>query len=85
MILHRRAAQRQPMIAAQQADGLGSCRIGVLHGLRLIQHHVIERHLGEFRGIANQRSIRRQHEIVIADPRRSRAPAPYAPGRGAAA
>ena len=42
MILHRRAAERQAMVAAQQAHGLGRFGAGILDGLGFVENHVIE-------------------------------------------
>ena len=72
-------------VAAQQADGLGGRGVGVLDGLRFVEHHVIELDFGELRGVANQRAVRGQDEVVLARSARCRAPGRCAPGRGAAA
>ena len=42
VIFDRRAAQRQPVVAAQKADRLGRFGGGVLDGLRLVEDHVVE-------------------------------------------
>ena len=65
VVLHRRAAERQTMRAAQQAHRFGGSRGGVLDGLRFVQHHVIELDLGQLRGIAQQRAVGGQHQVVL--------------------
>ena len=43
--------------------------VGVLDGLRLVQHHVVELDLGELGGVAEQRAVGGQHQVVIGDQR----------------
>ncbi len=69
MVLHRRAAERQAMRAAQQAHGFGRGRGRVLHRLRFVQHHVVEIHFGQLRRIAQQGAVGGQHQIVLRDQR----------------
>ena len=65
MVLDRRAAERQAMVAAQQARRLGGLGARVLDGLRLVEDHVVEAHVLQERRVAAQRAVGRQHEVVV--------------------
>ena len=68
MVLDRRAAQREPMLAAQQPRGLGPGGCGVLDGLRLVEDRVLELDVLQLQRIAPQRSVGREHEVVPVEP-----------------
>jgi hypothetical protein len=82
MVLYRRAAEGQAMRAAQQAHRFGRGGGGVLDGLRLIQHDVVEFHFRELGGVAQHGAVGGQHQIVLADQRRVARQARCAPARG---
>ncbi len=63
MVLHRRAAQRQAIPAAQQAGGLGRLAVRVLDRLRLVQDDVVEFHLPERRHVLAQGAVGGEHQI----------------------
>ena len=52
MVLDRRAAQREPVPAAQQAGRLRRLPCGVLDGLRFVEHRVVEGDVFQHRGVA---------------------------------
>ena len=76
MILHRRAAERQAMRAAQQAHRLGRRGARVLDRLRFVEHHVIELDVRQPRGIAAQRAVGGQDQIVRREVARRRGARP---------
>ena len=49
VVLDRRAAHRQAILAAEQAGGLGGLAVGVLDRLRLVEDHVVELELARAR------------------------------------
>ena len=92
MVFDRRAAQGQPESRAQDASRFGRNACGVLDRLRLVEHDVVERHLGEVGSVAAQRPVGRQHQVVVSRTRRAWRPgrsrrtrAPAATARNAAA
>ena len=66
-VLDRRAAQRDPVLSAQHARGLRAGGVGVLDGLRFVENHVVEVHVGERHGIAAQGAVRDEHQVVLRD------------------
>src|ERR1700739_1233301 len=64
MVLHRRSAQSETMIAAQQANGFGRLRARVLNRLGLIENHVVEDQILEPQRVAAQGSIGGQDKVI---------------------
>ena len=85
MIFDGRAAQRQAMRAAQEPHRFGRFGTGVFDGLRFVEHHVIELDILDCDGVAAQRAISGQDDIVIREAVAYRAPARCGRARAAAA
>ncbi len=64
MIFDRRTAHRQAIVSPEQAHGLGRLGAGILDGLRLIEHDVIELHVLQSQGVAAQRAVGGQDKVV---------------------
>ena len=65
MVLDRRAAERQAMVAAQQARRLGGLGARVLDGLGLVEDHVVEADVLQEGRVAAQRAVGGEHEVVV--------------------
>src|SRR5579863_4321091 len=64
MVLHRRAAEHQAMPSAQEPRRLGGSSRGVLDGLSLVEHNVVEVDVLEPKDVAAQGAVSAEHEIV---------------------
>src|SRR5262245_8260810 len=67
MVLDRRPAQRQAMIAFQQSRGLRRGRVRVLDRLRLVENDVIEPRVLKQNRVSSQRAVGGQDQIVIVE------------------
>ena len=65
MVFDRRAADGQPVPAAQQAGRLGRLALGVLDRLGLVEDHVVELELGQFGDIGAQGAVGGDDQIVL--------------------
>ena len=67
MVLDRRAAQRQPVLRANQPRGLRRRRVRVLDRLRLVEDRVLELDVLQQQRVAPQRAVAGEDDVVAAD------------------
>src|SRR5438552_5595963 len=65
MIFDRCAAQRQPVPALQETHRLRRFRVGILDGLGLVENAIVEEHILEEQGVAAQRAIGGEDDVVV--------------------
>ena len=67
MVFHRSAAHRQAVSSAQKPRGLRRFGFRILDHLRLVEHDVIKLGVFEAPGVAAQRAVGGEHQVVSAE------------------
>ena len=73
VVLDRGAGEREAVVGPEQARGLGGLRAVVLDGLRLVEDGVAEIHLRELDGVAAERAVGGEDQVVVREARRKSA------------